>query len=159
MVRRLLANCGLPVVALHRVRYGGVLLDALELDEGEAAPVEGEALQWALALGPAAPPRHDAEAAPEERPPTPSTPPAPPAPSPPGRRVSRGEAAAEATATPRRGVEEEYEEAGWREWSPRPNVVEAVMLAADAEWEEAIDALRGQRGDVVAAIEALKNHS
>ena len=33
------------------------------------------------------------------------------------------------------------------------------MLAADAEWEEAIDALRGQRGDVVAAIEALKNHS
>jgi 23S rRNA pseudouridine2605 synthase len=37
MVRRILANAGHPVVALHRVRYGVVTLDGLA--EGEVAPV------------------------------------------------------------------------------------------------------------------------
>lgn len=50
MVRRVLANAGHPVVALHRVRYGDIRLDTLAIDEGEAAPVEGDALGWALGL-------------------------------------------------------------------------------------------------------------
>jgi 23S rRNA pseudouridine2605 synthase len=37
MVRRILANAGHPVIALHRVRYGVVTLDGLA--EGEVAPV------------------------------------------------------------------------------------------------------------------------
>ena len=51
MVRRILANCGHPVVALHRDRYGEVRLDELDISEGEAAPIDGEALEWALGLG------------------------------------------------------------------------------------------------------------
>ena len=51
MVRRVLANCGHPVVELHRVRYGEVRLDELGVEEGDAVPVEGEMLEWALALG------------------------------------------------------------------------------------------------------------
>ena len=50
MVRRVLANCGHPVVALHRVRYGEIRLDEYELDEGDAAPVEGAPLDWAVGL-------------------------------------------------------------------------------------------------------------
>ena len=38
MVRRLLNNCGHPVVALHRVRYGDVHLD--DLEEGGSIAVE-----------------------------------------------------------------------------------------------------------------------
>eukprot|EP00616_Rhizochromulina_sp_CCMP1243_P003793 CAMPEP_0118991640 /NCGR_PEP_ID=MMETSP1173-20130426/52028_1 /TAXON_ID=1034831 /ORGANISM="Rhizochromulina marina cf, Strain CCMP1243" /LENGTH=263 /DNA_ID=CAMNT_0006942779 /DNA_START=36 /DNA_END=823 /DNA_ORIENTATION=- len=47
MVRRLLANVGLPVVELHRVRYGPVRLEDLGIDVGEWAPVTGEAVEWA----------------------------------------------------------------------------------------------------------------
>lgn len=50
MVRRVLANCGHPVVALHRVRYGNVRLDELEIEEGDSAEVQGPGLQWALNL-------------------------------------------------------------------------------------------------------------
>ena len=50
MVRRVLANCGYPVLELHRVRYGEVRLDELDLEEGEAAAVEGPMLDWARAL-------------------------------------------------------------------------------------------------------------
>lgn len=50
MVRRVLANCGHPVVALHRVRYGNVRLDELEIEEGDSAEVHGPGLQWALNL-------------------------------------------------------------------------------------------------------------
>ena len=50
MVRRVLANCGHPVLALHRVRYGEVRLDELDIREGEAAPVLGEPLDWATGL-------------------------------------------------------------------------------------------------------------
>ena len=50
MVRRILANCGHPVVALHRVRYGEVRLDELDVRESEAVPIEGDALEWALQL-------------------------------------------------------------------------------------------------------------
>ena len=50
MVRRLLANVGLPVVTLHRVRYGAVSLG--ELREGDACAVTGESRAWARALLP-----------------------------------------------------------------------------------------------------------
>ena len=49
-MRRLLANSGHPVTALHRVRYGAIRLDEAAVGEGEAAVVEGDALEWALAL-------------------------------------------------------------------------------------------------------------
>ena len=49
MVRRMLANCGHPVVGLHRVRYGNVWLDE-DLAEGESMPIDGASLQWALEL-------------------------------------------------------------------------------------------------------------
>eukprot|EP00310_Coccolithus_braarudii_P021503 CAMPEP_0183333620 /NCGR_PEP_ID=MMETSP0164_2-20130417/2495_1 /TAXON_ID=221442 /ORGANISM="Coccolithus pelagicus ssp braarudi, Strain PLY182g" /LENGTH=293 /DNA_ID=CAMNT_0025502609 /DNA_START=22 /DNA_END=903 /DNA_ORIENTATION=- len=59
MVRRMLANCGHPVVALHRVRYGQVLLG--ELPEGESCAVEGAAQAWAESVGriPSDPAIHD----------------------------------------------------------------------------------------------------
>ena len=52
MVRRLLANVGLPVVTLHRVRYGEVSLG--ELGEGDACAVTGESRTWARSLLPSA---------------------------------------------------------------------------------------------------------
>ena len=48
MVRRILANAGHPVVELHRVRYGEIVLG--DLGQGESAAVEGEPLEWALGL-------------------------------------------------------------------------------------------------------------
>lgn len=50
MVRRILANSGLPVVTLHRTRYGAISLDSLNISEGEYSPVTTEASDWALAL-------------------------------------------------------------------------------------------------------------
>ncbi len=158
MVRRLLANCGHPVLALHRLRYGAIVLEELQIEEGEAAPIEGDALLWALQLSAAAaaaPPPSAAAAPPGEAPPAPPSPPPSPPPSESARRVSR--VTAEAEAAPARDLDEEMEEARWREWSPRPDVVEAVMLAAEVEWDEALCALRRERGGVVEAIEALKN--
>ena len=53
MVRRILANVGLPVVGLHRVRYGAVELDQLGLQVGEhTAELPAEALEWAKSLQP-----------------------------------------------------------------------------------------------------------
>jgi len=50
MVRRLLANAGYPVVALHRVRYGHISLGTLS--EGEVTEIEAqsEGGQWARRL-------------------------------------------------------------------------------------------------------------
>ena len=50
MVRRMLAACGHPVSALHRMRYGAVRLDELAIAEGDAAPIEGKAMEWAMEL-------------------------------------------------------------------------------------------------------------
>mmetsp|Transcript_56039 Transcript_56039/g.112288 ORF Transcript_56039/g.112288 Transcript_56039/m.112288 type:complete len:171 (+) Transcript_56039:450-962(+) len=56
MVRRILANAGHPVTALHRRRYGKVVLDDLGTSEqarlpaGEFTEVNGAALEWARAL-------------------------------------------------------------------------------------------------------------
>jgi 23S rRNA pseudouridine2605 synthase len=50
MVRRILANTGHPVLDLHRVRYGAVVLDELNLAEGEFAEVTSEATVWAQSL-------------------------------------------------------------------------------------------------------------
>ena len=48
MVRRMLANCGLPVVALRRERFGDVWLG--DLPPGAVAPAPPEARAWAAAL-------------------------------------------------------------------------------------------------------------
>lgn len=50
MVRRILANTGHPVLDLHRVRYGAVVLDELHLAEGEFTEVSAEATVWAKSL-------------------------------------------------------------------------------------------------------------
>jgi len=50
MVRRILANTGHPVIDLHRVRYGGITLDELELPEGEFSEITAEATAWARGL-------------------------------------------------------------------------------------------------------------
>jgi pseudouridine synthase len=55
MVRRMLANAGHPVEALHRVRFGAIELDPSALPPGACAPVEGAALAWAEELREAAP--------------------------------------------------------------------------------------------------------
>lgn len=48
MVRRMLANAGYPVVALHRVRYGAVELG--DLPEGESREATPDELAWVQAL-------------------------------------------------------------------------------------------------------------
>lgn len=50
MVRRILANTGHPVIDLHRVRYGGITLDELELPEGKFSEITAEATAWAKGL-------------------------------------------------------------------------------------------------------------
>ena len=50
MVRRILANSGHPVTALHRVRYGAVILNDLGLAEGEVGEVGPEAMAWARGI-------------------------------------------------------------------------------------------------------------
>lgn len=54
MVRRMLANAGHPVEALHRVRFGAVVLDPTAIPPGAWEPVGGETLAWAEALASAA---------------------------------------------------------------------------------------------------------
>ena len=48
MVRRILANCGHPVAALHRERYGEVWLN--DLEQGDSVAVGDDELKWALGL-------------------------------------------------------------------------------------------------------------
>ena len=134
MVRRVLANAGHPVVALHRVRYGEVRLDALELEEGDAVAIEGDALEWATSLAVAAPSA--------------------------GSRSSRS---SEADA-PQRLVEKEARQQVARmdlaaameaAWTPRESDVLLVVEQADVAREEAVEALRRHRGDIVATLEEL----
>jgi 23S rRNA pseudouridine2605 synthase len=134
MVRRVLANAGHPVVALHRVRYGEVRLDALELEEGDAVAIEGDALEWATSLAVAAPSA--------------------------GSRSSRS---SEADA-PQRLVEKEARQPVARmdlaaameaAWTPRESDVLLVVEQADVAREEAVEALRRHRGDIVATLEEL----
>lgn len=54
MVRRMLANAGHPVLALHRARFGAVRLDESELPAGCLRAVDGEGLAWAEELAAAA---------------------------------------------------------------------------------------------------------
>ena len=127
MVRRVLANCGHPVVNLHRVRYGEIRLG--DLEECDAVGVDGDPLAWALALKEqtatvqkrAAPP-------PKERPAAP--------------------AAAERKLTP----EEAMEEA----WVPRAADVALVAEEGECSREEAAAALKLHRGDLVAALEEVQ---
>jgi 23S rRNA pseudouridine2605 synthase len=50
MVRRILANIGHPVIELHRLRYGAVTLDELDIAEGGFCEVTPEATAWAQGL-------------------------------------------------------------------------------------------------------------
>lgn len=50
MVRRILANVGLPVIDLHRTRYGMVSLDDLNITVGKHSPVSEQAVEWAKDL-------------------------------------------------------------------------------------------------------------
>jgi 23S rRNA pseudouridine2605 synthase len=50
MVRRILANVGLPVLDLHRARYGHVILSELDLSPGTWCPAPEEAVRWARGL-------------------------------------------------------------------------------------------------------------
>ena len=139
MVRRMLANCGHPVIGLHRVRYGEVRLEDLDVEEGESCEVEGDALEWAMGLRAAQKPQASASANEDtdEPPPPLDLPPSPPplrAPSPP----------------PTQGLSaEEAMEAAWR---PKAADVALVMEEAGVEREEAIEALVRHKGDLVKAL-------
>lgn len=50
MVRRILANIGLPVTSLHRTRYGVISLDEYNIKPGEHAAVSQEGIDWANTL-------------------------------------------------------------------------------------------------------------
>jgi 23S rRNA pseudouridine2605 synthase len=50
MVRRILNNAGLPVTALHRLRYGAVVLADLDLPAGQWCHVPPDAAAWAKGL-------------------------------------------------------------------------------------------------------------
>ena len=50
MVRRILANVGLPVLELHRLRYGQVVLGELGIAEGGWAECSPAAAEWARGL-------------------------------------------------------------------------------------------------------------
>lgn len=50
MVRRILANVGLPVLKLTRVRYGAILLNELDLPEGQWCHVSNDATLWARSI-------------------------------------------------------------------------------------------------------------
>jgi 23S rRNA pseudouridine2605 synthase len=122
MVRRVLANAGHPV------------LDALELEEGDAVAIEGDALEWATSLAAAAPSA--------------------------GSRSSRS---SEADA-PHRLVEKQTRQPVARmdlaaameaAWTPRESDVLLVVEQADVAREEAVEALRRHRGDIVATLEEL----
>ena len=127
MVRRVLANCGHPVVNLHRVRYGEIRLG--DLEECDAVGVDGDPLAWALALKEqtatvqkrAAPP-------PKERP------------------------AAPAAAVRKLTAEEAMEEA----WVPRAADVALVAEEGECSREEAAAALKLHKGDLVAALEEVQ---
>ena len=134
MVRRMLANCGHPVTGLHRVRYGEVRLEDLDVEEGESCEVEGDALEWAMGLRAAQKPQAAASDT-DEPPPPLELPPSPPPPSPP---------------PPTQGLSaEEAMEAAWR---PKAADVALVMEEAGVEREEAIEALVRHKGDLVKAL-------
>ena len=147
MVRRVLANAGHPVVALHRVRYGEVRLDALELEEGDAVAIEGDALEWATSLCRAADRPHDVTTCTSLA----------------GSRSSSRRPRSEADAS-HRVVEKEARQQVARmdvaaameaAWTPREADVLLVVEQADVAREEAVEALRRHRGDIVATLEDL----
>jgi len=149
MVRRVLANAGHPVIELHRVRYGEVRLDELDLAEGEAAAIEGEALAWATSLMAASSKESVSRAV---------------------RVDGAGEASragqADADVEERNGAT--YRSARERPagpvepalameaaWMPRARDVALVMEEAEVSRAEAVDALKRHKGDIVAALQEL----
>lgn len=147
MVRRVLANAGHPVVRLHRTRYGAVVLDELEIEEGEAVEIEGGPLEWALGLRaePAPPTGQERDASRRAARQAKSD------------RASAGlqrETAADAPATeawPPRDPVAAMEEA----WMPRVKDIGLVEEEAGCSKEEAIAALKKHRGDIVKALQEV----
>lgn len=130
MVRRILANAGHPVTALHRVRYGEVRLEGLEIEEGEAIAIDGDALAWATSL-------HSLRA--KELPPRAATA------SPTGKS---GPVPSKAPSGPTRDPVVAMEAA----WMPRASDVSLVMQEASVSKSEAVEALKKHRGDIVAVL-------
>ena len=136
MVRRVLANCGHPVVALHRERYGEVRLSELDIEEGESVAIDE--LEWLTALQPSAKEQGETSA------PSPKAAPTKPPPPPPPPRAPRD-------------LEAEMAEAAKREYQPAENLIEIVQEEGGATREEALEALRNHDGDIVKALEEVLN--
>lgn len=125
MVRRMLANAGHPVVALHRVRYGSVRLDDLDLREDEAVALDDAALAWIRELQPRAGPKTAGASKGPRRP----------------------KPAADAVQRPR-----DAEEAMRLAWRPREWAVQLVMEEAGVSRLAAVEALARHEGDIVKAL-------
>ena len=149
IVRRLLASVGHPVIGLHRVRFGEVRLDALDIDEGESAAVEEEISGWAFSLKAAS--SHGSGQTLQVAPDGAEAPPSLQATATEGAQTPRPK-----RPTPQRearDLEAEMEEAARREWQPPESLVAAVEAESGVTRQEALDALRRHEGDVVAALE------
>ena len=140
MVRRVLANCGHPVRALHRMRYGEVRLDELQIEQGDSIAIEGAALEWACALkdlkAPVAEPAHAAKGEAV------------------GASHEQREDGAALDSVPRRvaGAVRDVNEAMADAWMPRAKDVRLVMEEAGVSKAEAVEALRRHEGDIVKAL-------
>jgi len=136
MVRRILANCGHPVVALHRVRYGEVPLP--DIEEGDAVPVYGSQLEWAMRLqeqGNDGTQQDMGEVAP---------------------RPERKRRVPSLSATPaERDLEQEMAEAAKREWNPPENLIDIVVEEGGLTRSQAVEALRKHEGDIICVLEEL----
>ena len=132
MVRRILANAGHPVTALHRIRYGEVLLEKLGIEEGDVAAIDGAALDWARSLR--------TVKALKTRPL-----------STPWKGRSQGSNHNEIYGVKSGGVVDPHE-AMRAAWMPRAADVRLVSEEAGVSREEAITALKKHKGDIVAAL-------
>jgi 23S rRNA pseudouridine2605 synthase len=137
MVRRILHNAGHPVLELHRTRYGEITLG--ELSAGEAVPVAGSPLDWALAVKASsvprspAPQRDGAGAVPRRTSP----------------RVMVPEGAEQRAATSARG-----DRGGDRLVGARRDVA-LIVEEIGCDEAEAAEALRRHDGDFIAALRDL----
>jgi 23S rRNA pseudouridine2605 synthase len=140
MVRRILANAGHPVVSLHRLRYGEVMLDELEV--GEAVEVGGEELAWALGLKELGAPSRSVNSRAADR--------------------EVGGAVAQPVGTrrgsdlaPVSGPVADPAAAMAEAWMPRRRDVQLVMDEAEVSREDAVAALKRHEGNLVDALEEL----
>lgn len=149
MVRRVLANCGHPVTALHRVRYGAIELDE-DLAEGEAKELEPDELEWVLGL------RAAAAAQPKSATANGGDGSGKAAASKPSVRSRRRRDGTERDDAGGIDVEQAMAEAIAAAWVPKRADVELVLdQVPDATEEEAVEALRRHRDDGMAIVKAI----